>query len=159
MGLDQYLYARKYVSNWSFDTPQEKEEYAKVVESIGLTKDEIDPDNPAIYVSVPVLYWRKANQIHNWFVSEIQRGEDDCRDYFVTDKQLKVLLELCESVIEKKHPDVSEDLLPALGGAFYGTYDYGDWYYEQVERTAEMLKKILDNPKLMGYDFYYSSSW
>ena len=25
-----------------------------------------------------VGYWRKANQIHNWFVENVQDGEDDC---------------------------------------------------------------------------------
>ena len=28
-----------------------------------------------------MLYWRKANAIHDWFVDNIQGGEDDCNAY------------------------------------------------------------------------------
>ena len=56
MGLDMYLYGVK--SNyWLHDY------------NIGQVKTVIE-----------VGYWRKANQIHNWFVENIQNGIDDC-DY------------------------------------------------------------------------------
>ena len=29
-------------------------------------------------------YWRKANQIHKWFVDNVQGGIDDCRPYPVS---------------------------------------------------------------------------
>ena len=47
-----------------------------------------------------IAYWRKANQIHNWFVNNIQNGEDDCGIYEVTKGELKVLLETCKLVKE-----------------------------------------------------------
>lgn len=44
-------------------------------------------------------YWRKANAIHRWFVENVQNGEDDCRDYFVTKEQLTELLNLVNQVL------------------------------------------------------------
>lgn len=38
-------------------------------------------------------YWGKANQIHNWFVENIQGGIDDCGDYPVTISQLDELID------------------------------------------------------------------
>ena len=35
-----------------------------------------------------VGYWRKANQIHKWFVDNVQDGVDDCGEYKVTKEQL-----------------------------------------------------------------------
>ena len=47
-----------------------------------------------------VGYWRKANQIHNWFVNNVQDGEDDCDIYEVTKDQLKELVVVCNEVLE-----------------------------------------------------------
>jgi len=48
-----------------------------------------------------VGYWRKANQIHAWFVEHVQDGIDDC-DYHheVTQEILEELLEVCKTVLE-----------------------------------------------------------
>ena len=47
-----------------------------------------------------VGYWRKANEIHNWFVENVQDGEDDC-DYHreVTKEDLEELLDICNKVL------------------------------------------------------------
>lgn len=47
-----------------------------------------------------VMYWRKANHIHGWFVDNVQNGEDDQRDYYVNWEQLRDLLSTCNKVIE-----------------------------------------------------------
>ena len=46
-----------------------------------------------------VKTWRKANQIHKWFVDNVQDGSDDCKTYHVSYEQLRSLLDLCEAVI------------------------------------------------------------
>ena len=47
-----------------------------------------------------VGYWRKANEIHNWFVDNVQDGIDDC-DYHreVTKEVLEELLNVCNRVL------------------------------------------------------------
>lgn len=45
-------------------------------------------------------YWRKANQIHQWFVDNIQDGVDDCGWHReVTEQDLKSLLDTCQTVL------------------------------------------------------------
>lgn len=48
-----------------------------------------------------VGYWRKANEIHNWFVENVQDGIDDC-DYHheVTEEMLELLRSTCKAVIK-----------------------------------------------------------
>jgi hypothetical protein len=38
-----------------------------------------------------VMYWRKANQIHKWFVDNVQDGVDDCKEYWVSEEKLQEL--------------------------------------------------------------------
>lgn len=45
-----------------------------------------------------VGYWRKANQIHNWFVENIQNGVDDRERYEVSKADLQKLLMICKKV-------------------------------------------------------------
>lgn len=47
-----------------------------------------------------VAYWRKANQIHNWFVQNVQEGVDDCNYYEVSKDNLERLLKICRVVKE-----------------------------------------------------------
>lgn len=45
-----------------------------------------------------VAYWRKSNQIHNWFVENVQNNVDDCGCYSVTKTQLERLLDTCKII-------------------------------------------------------------
>jgi len=47
-----------------------------------------------------VGYWRKANQIHAWFVHNVQGGRDECQESEVSREQLGELLDLCRKVKE-----------------------------------------------------------
>ena len=42
-----------------------------------------------------VIYWRKSNQVHNWFVTNAQDGEDNCQPHLVTREQLTELKSAC----------------------------------------------------------------
>ena len=45
--------------------------------------------------------WRKANQIHNWFVENVQDGIDDCSYHNeVTKEILEELLDICQRVLD-----------------------------------------------------------
>jgi len=51
-------------------------------------------------ISENVGYWRKANQIHGWFVENIQDGEDDCQYHReVTEKDIIKLHNTCIAVL------------------------------------------------------------
>lgn len=53
------------------------------------------------YIEERVGYWRKANQIHGWFVSNIQDGVDDCGSYELTKEKANELLSICRNIKQK----------------------------------------------------------
>ena len=106
-------------------------------------------------------YWRKANQIHRWFVENVQEGVDDCKEYYVSFEQLEKLLSICETVLAAKNDTLSASLLPPQQGFFFGSYEFDDWYYENVSNTIDQLKECIINATVDSgsKDYYYSSSW
>lgn len=50
-----------------------------------------------------VGYWRKANHIHKWFVDNVQEGEDDWKEYYVSINKLRELRDTCFDIISKLH--------------------------------------------------------
>ena len=94
MGLDMYLTKRTYVQNWDHMGPDEVHK----ITIKGPKAKSIKPERITEIVE-QVGYWRKANQIHAWFVKNVQGGEDDCRPYPVSLRQLQELLEVCRRVL------------------------------------------------------------
>ena len=150
MGLDMYLSKKTYVRQWDHQSPEEK--YEVVVTKGGEPVEGIKASRVK-YIEEEVGYWRKANQIHRWFVENIQQGEDDCGDYYVDQSDLKTLLELCKKV-QADH-SLAESLLPSASGFFFGGTDYDEWYYNDIENTIKILEEAL----VEDGDFYYTSSW
>ena len=97
MGLDMYAVRRNYVSTWENQPPEER--YEVQVARGGEPVREILPERISA-IEEEVMYWRKANHIHQWFVDNVQDGNDDCGRYCVSPEQLQALLETCEQVIE-----------------------------------------------------------
>ena len=163
MGLDQYLYARKYISGIDYKKVGDdlvriqNQEHDNIVSQLGLTSSDLDENYPSLELSVKVGYWRKDNQIHKWFVDNVQEGEDDCKEYYASADKLTELHNLCKEVLDDHSK--AEKLLPAHEGFFFGTYEYDEWYFRGVETTASILERLLANPKFLGWDFYYDSSW
>lgn len=96
MGLDMHL-TRKHYIGAEFD-------FRGVKGTVDITiRDKKVPINfnRISYICEEVCYWRKANQIHNWFVQNVQDGEDNCQDYYVSIEQLQELLDTCKKVKEK----------------------------------------------------------
>jgi len=152
MGLDMYLSARRNVSNFNF-RKGEKETNEKIREALGLS--DWDSEDASVDVSLTVVYWRKANHIHRWFVEKVQGGQDDCKEAWVNPDDLVRLRDICTEVLEKRDPS----LLPTQSGFFFGPTDVDEWYWNEVEWTRAILTKIVEDPRFKGYEFYYQSSW
>jgi hypothetical protein len=149
MGLDMYLDKRTYVKYWEHNGDDNYE--VKVTK-----KDEptnIDPKKVK-YIIEEAGYWRKANQIHRWFVQNVQSGEDDCGDYYVERNQLQELLDLCK-IVQADHSK-AEELLPSTSGFFFGGTDYDEWYYNDIDTTISILEEALEDK---NGEYYYTSSW
>lgn len=154
MGLDMYLSMNVSLCNLE-ETPQSTA-LRTAVQSVyeGL----YEPDNHFIgsSVTVPLAYWRKANAVHNWFVTHAQEGRDECQRTYITLDQLKELREAC-SIVLADH-DRARELLPVRGGFFFGGTEYDQYYFQWVKYTVEALDRII--AKLPERStVYYQSSW
>lgn len=126
MGLDITIYKTKkvndfsaidyYYANEAFDYYAEKE-LAKtngwkfdfsLSKDWGIpetmTKEKIKPLQ-SLYSKQSTIFetvasWGKANQIHAWFVNNIQNGVDNNSYYFVTENDFLELKEICEEVLK-----------------------------------------------------------
>lgn len=161
MGLDMYLEARKYVGGYSHRPIDEQNEYEEVLNSVGLSRTDLTAEaSPFANVSVNVAYWRKANQIHAWFIKNYAKdGVDDCSPVHLGEiGRLRELRDLCQQVLDDHSK--AEELLPVGEGFFFGSYEYNEYYFADLENTIEQLDKLLSNPKFAeGWDFIYQASW
>jgi len=164
MGLDQYLYERTYIG----------EEFTH--RKVELTIDfKIDGEaqkvpRPITYMTSEVMYWRKANQIQEWF-QQFTEGMSSTNsvDISVTPTDLINLLNICNKVLERKpiegrDPGFSQaatpasELLPTSQGFFFGSDEYDDYYYNQIQATKEMLENLKLNTDDYR-DFIYNANW
>ena len=136
-----------------------------------------------------VLYWRKANAIHKWFVDNVQDGTDDCRYYAVTKEQITELKNICQEVLDKvitvegkvengksykpetgwvtnyedgliiTNPEVAEELLPTTSGFFFGSTNYDSWYLEDLKETVKKIEGLLETFDFENDYLVYTSSW
>jgi len=109
-----------------------------------------------------VAYWRKANQVHNWFVTNCQNGIDECQETRVTKENLIDLKETCQAVLSTPESDRAETakrILPTVGGFFFGGTEYNEYYFVDLEDTVKMLDKVIDETDFEKEEIYYTSSW
>lgn len=77
-------------------------------------------------------------------------------------EQLEELLRVCEIVVMDKGlletDETAQKMLPTSSGFFFGSQDYDEWYYKDVEYTIDLLKTALATVP-SDWDFTYQSSW
>ena len=165
MGLDMYLSARKYINkiDWSALNKQTDLDYSaatfpqwnNIVEAAGLDHVANVNDIYGVNVSVNCAYWRNVNSVHNWFVQNVQNGEDDCGEYYVSHDKLKELLTTARQALFHKDP---KELMPQAG-FFFGSYDIDEYYWDGIKSTIKQLSKLTELPDFEDLSFYYQSSW
>lgn len=141
------------------------------------------------YIMEEVGYWRKANQIHNFFVENVQDGEDDCSYHNECTKEiLEDLLDKCYKVLTGSimmigqvkngqqyvdgewvdcmepgkviiNPEVAEELLPSCRGFFFGSTEYDEYYMQDIEDTIKIIKNVLATTDFETQMLAYCSSW
>ena len=182
MGLDMYLTKKTYVKQWDFKKPEDQ--FEVVVKKGGVTYPNINPKKVS-YVEEEVMYWRKFNALHNWFVENVQDGRDECQTSYVDRDKIEelvgVLRQVKESLEKSKKgvvevvggwrngeeykvpvevyedTSVAEELLPTTRGFFFGGTEYDEYYLECVKETLEVLENELGDDN--NIEFYYHASW
>lgn len=169
MGLDMYLEIRKneYCSKYHQSKGSDLAlEYPKDITEFIPNPTELAISRKTNY---EVGYWRKANHIHNWFMQNCaQRDEcdnpiDDCRPIEITVDKLEKLLDDCKKVLADH--SLAKELLPTQSGCFFGSTEYDEDYFGEIERTIEIIEPVLKfaKHKLEIEDYvwevYYQASW
>lgn len=145
MGLDMYLNAKRFL--WHSED-ELADKVSEVFPELG--------DARVKEITAEVMYWRKSNAIHKWFVDNVQDGTDECQESWVERKHLEALLAVIDEVLVDREKALL--LLPPQSGFFFGSKDVDDWYWEDLVRTKKGLEDILSK-EWIGWDFYYRASW
>ena len=96
------------------------------------------------------IYWRKCNQIRGWF-SRLENFEDNGATEISIETLNDLYQDLCE--VSKDHSK-AEEILPVQEGFFFGSYEYDEYYFEQIEDAIEQIKDFLSNLE-EGADIIY----
>ena len=173
MGLDMYLEIRRdeYVSHYT-KSKTLKREWPTFIKENGPSLTTETPRMVSRKTTWEVGYWRKANQIHNWFLEhcgprDSDTGEviDDCRPIEVEVVKLEQLLKECQMVLADH--SLAQVYLPTQSGFFFGSTEYDEYYFEDLEATIKILEPVIEfmhniKDKCKSNDWYdviYTASW
>lgn len=145
MGLDMFLYAERII-RYDEDT---------LNTAVASQFPDLPKGISVRQVDFEVGYWRKANAVHNWFVHNVQGGEDECNPFPVSKEQIQELKDLCQKVID--NPKKAATLLPSRSGFFFGGTEYDEFYFNDVAETIEICDRALALSD--KYSLFYRSSW
>lgn len=157
MGLDMYLKGKRYMSSY---IEQDHPVLSVVNKAVFGDSFEFDKEERQIHineVTAEVAYWRKANAIHSWFVTNTQKGVDECQESYVSREHMKELLVICNKILADN--TLAHKLLPTRSGFFFGSTEIDDWYLADIEFTAARLNKLLTDEVWTEWEFFYQASW
>lgn len=107
-----------------------------------------------VYASQLVMYWRKANSIHGWFVDNVQCGEDTCRCYELGIDELISLRDACSEALDNR----DDDVLPTTPGFYFGSQEKDEYYWDEIQSTHDKLNDLITQ-HTHDMHYTYQSSW
>ena len=156
MGLDMYLYASKYESKSKWR--EEDKEGIKGFypsELVDFQTDIFERNFASKHTKYQIGYWRKFNALHHYIVENFANGVDDCREIYLYTEDIEQILNNLKKVKDNKNK--ASELLPTKSGFFFGSTQYDEWYWEDVEYSIRLFEEVLKLPK--GIEIYYEASW
>lgn len=104
-----------------------------------------------------IAYWRKANQIRGWFQELLGEESNGVCKGKISKEDIDNLLDTCKQVLEDH--SLAEKLLPVTEGFFFGSYEYDEYYFEQIKETVEICERVLKefdfNTNYLIYDEWW----
>jgi hypothetical protein len=86
-------------------------------------------------------YFRKVNFLIPFVESKIGHALEDCEVAKLTKADLEVLVERCKEVLDDHSKATA--ILPTCGGFFFGSTEYDDWYFQDVEEVRDQVSDLL----------------
>ena len=176
MGLDMYFYAKTKnkvdVTNLEDDNyhsfcpwdgegkvdetnyPEDLKELGDYIYKTNFKSSFIDDDGFTLY---QIGYFRKFNALHAYIVDTLANGVDECQEIEITKDDLLTLYNNLNMIGNDK--GAAEKLLPTQDGFFFGSTDYGDYYFSDVEEAIEMCEFFLEHIDFDKYNLVYQASW
>lgn len=105
------------------------ERNSKLINELEDEKEKINPWNE-------VAYFRKVNFLIPFF-----GYEENCSNIEIDKYQVEDLIEACKEVLANH--DKASFLLPTQTGFFFGSTDYDDWYFDDVQNVKEKFEEVL----------------
>ncbi len=159
MGLDMYLYRadKKRLKKFEQLTDEEKKNVEKPF--------------------YEVAYWRKANQIRQWFVTNCGYPENgNCIDFKLKKSDLEKLVADCKAIREiykeaenlfgEDEDQISnyvgkkaKKILPTQSGFFFGSTDYDYYYLMDIDNTIEQCERVLSETNWKDEIVVYYEWW
>ena len=143
MGLDITFYkAKRSKANETKERLEEirKELATEYLKSIGERNskliNELEDEKEKITPWNEVAYFRKVNFLIPFF-----GYEENCSNIEIDKYQVEDLIEACKEVLANH--DKASFLLPTQEGFFFGSTDYDDWYFDDVQNVKEKFEEVL----------------
>jgi hypothetical protein len=155
MGLDMYLYASKYESKSQWRNNKEEVKGFYPSELQDLQTDIFERNFVSKETKYQVGYWRKFNALHSYIVENFADGEDKCQQIYLSTKDLEQILNNLKNT--KNNRSKAKELLPTQDGFFFGSTQYDEWYWNDVEYSIRLFEEVLKLPE--GITIYYQASW
>jgi len=153
LGIVYYL--KKNIKGESFSSINQK----KRDMGLDMYLTRVEKDYNGNETTSDVGYWRKANAIHNWFVQELADGVDECQEIKVTMEDLYRLRDLCKQLLKDRDDKEAQDKLPTTRGFFFGTTEYDEGYWYDLEKTALIIDYLDYMSSYRHEGFIYQASW
>lgn len=93
--------------------------------------------------------FRKVNFLVQFFETKFGMEVQNLQEYSVSKPMVEELIDLCEQVLEDNSK--ARELLPTMGGFFFGSTDYDEYYFDDVEYVLDYCKRQL-LPEFDGLD-------
>lgn len=108
-------------------------------------------------------YWRKFSALHNWMVTNVQYGEDDCGMYEVIPSKLFALYDViktCDDMLEDYElaangdedyiyddelTTMIDDMFPMTTGFFFNPPIAWEWNVQNIRNTRKWMDTLFDN--------------
>ena len=108
--------------------------------------------------SEQVGYFRKVNFLVKYF-EELGFDVENQIPFPIDIDMVKDLLSRCNEVLNDHSK--AKELLPTVSGFFFGSTDYDEWYFKDVEKVKEYIEETLlpTFDELEPYESIYFETW
>ena len=105
-------------------------------------------------IEVELGYWRKFNALHAWFIKD---EDPNTREVYISEEDILRLVDILRRV--SLDHSLAEELLSTESGFFFGSIEYDEYYFDEVNKTLDLMKKLIKENIFKDYELFYSASW